>query len=106
MKHSDGDNKTIFRFMPAANVTVGRVLLIKGRGEGLVLGILTTSYKYLTQEGKSADIDESFRVCLWFDDGSQGAVLDISRPTYYLILPGWGTYMPRGPKESPWQELR
>src|SRR5215469_2912932 len=106
MKHSDGDNKTIFRFMPAANVTVGRVLLIKGRGEGLVLGILTTSYKYLTQEGKSADIDESFRVCLWFDDGRQGAVLDISRPTDYLILPGWGTYMPRGPKESPWQELR
>ena len=81
--------------MPAANVTVGRVLLIKGRGEGLVLGILTTSYKYLTQEGKSADIDESFRVCLWFDDGRQGAVLDISRPTDYLILPGWGTYAER-----------
>jgi hypothetical protein len=100
------EKNTIFRYLPAANVTVGKVLLIKGRGEGIVRGILTASYTYLTREGNRAHVNDIFRVCLWFDDGKVGASLNPFRPTDFLLLPGWGTYMPRGTKESPWQELR
>jgi len=101
----DSKRKTIFRYMPVANVTVGKSLFIKGRGLGTVRGILTTAYRYLTQEGACAHIEDIFRVCLWFDDGREGASLNPYRPTDFLLLPGWGTYMPRGSKESPWQEL-
>ena len=52
------EEKVLFRYLPVANITVGKVLLIKGRGEGIVRGILTSSYAYLTREGTSAHINE------------------------------------------------
>ena len=36
--------KIIFRFMPVRNVEVAKTLRIKGRGDGVVKGILTESY--------------------------------------------------------------
>ena len=97
--------ETVFWYAPVANVSIGQTILIKGRGHGVVRGILTETYKYLKGEGDSVHIDQIFRICLRFEDTQEGACLIPFRPTDFLLLPGWGTYMPRGPKEMPWQEL-
>ncbi len=94
-----------FFYAPAARVTVGKMLRIKGRGDGLVRGILTTTYKYLTGEGETAHIDQIFRVCLQFYDDEEGACLDRLHPTQFFLVRGWGTYLPRGRKENFWQTL-
>ena len=93
-------------FAPVANVTIGKKLHIKGRGSGFVRGILTTNYDYLTSEGESAHIDRIFRVCLQFYDDQEGACLDRFRPTQFFLVKGWGTYLPRGNKNNPWQTLQ
>lgn len=62
--------------MPVRSVQVGKALLIKGRGEGLIRGILTENYQYLINDGEKAMIEDAVRVCLQFDDGDFGACLD------------------------------
>lgn len=98
--------KVIFRYMPVRNVEVGKVLLIKGRGEGIVKGILTDHYIYMIGTGDTSPIENIFRVCLQFHDGQSGACLNTRHPTDFIVLPGWGTYMPQDSKELPWRELR
>ena len=98
--------ETIFRYMPVRNVEVGKVLLIKGRGEGVVRGILTNDYAYLMHLGDVARIEDIFRVCLQFDDEREGACLTPFKPTDFIYLRGWGTYLPQDSRELPWRELR
>jgi hypothetical protein len=99
------NSRTIFRYMPAANITVGKPYMITGRGNGIVRGILTRSNVYLTKEA-TVHISEICRVCLYFDDGRLGASLVPFGPTESLLVPGWGTYIPTGSKDMPWRELR
>jgi hypothetical protein len=99
----DQPKKVIFRYMPVANVEVGKVLHIKGRGDGLVKGILTDSYQYLILQGESARIENIFRVCLEFHDDAIGASLNPFKPADFMMVRGWGTYLPRSSKELPWR---
>jgi hypothetical protein len=101
----DKMSDTQFFYAPAANVTVGKLLRIKGRRDGIVRGILTADYKYLTSAGATSHIAGIFRVCLQFYDIQEGACLNCARPTDFYLVRGWGTYLPRGRKEHPWQEL-
>jgi len=87
---------TVFRYLLAVNITVGKPYLIQGRGLGVVKGILTRSDTYLTQEGARTRIEDIFRLCLRFDDDQQGECLDPSDPGEFLMVPGWGTYTPNG----------
>jgi hypothetical protein len=101
-----GKGRTIFRYLPVRSVEVGKALLIRTRGEGIVKGILLNSYNYLTQLGDVARIEDIFRVCLQFDDEQNEACLNPSKPTDFFLARGWGTYLPRDSKELPWRELR
>jgi hypothetical protein len=107
MKMDAVQSKTvIFRYMPVRNVEVAKTLRIKGRGDGVVKGILTDSYQYLTRVGESAPIEDIFRVCLQFLDEKDGACLNPTHPTDFFLVRGWGTYLPQDSKELPWRELR